>query len=663
LTSDFELVQLNSQITTARSGAPFPRLFSSQLSAFLAELKIGLIIENNQRRVLYLNPYLCRLMGVSARPEDLIGKSYTDFIDRSLFSLSERNAFLFRTEDLLRSRTQTQGDLLTFADGRTLEFDCHPVFLNEEYQGHLWVFRDVTERELARRANDRFLETLLEVLPDVVYIFDLLERKSVFVSPKIMTALGYSPSDLEAMGSELLPRLVHPEDQAMLEAYHANLPEAEDRTSEVECRIAHRDGTWRWFHFTEMIFRRDAQGRPEHLFGIAQDITKRKVLEIERAAAVAALKETERRLAQAQSVAHVGSWEYDVASGNITWSPETFRIFDIDPLDGEPKYDTIKERLSEEDLLRLEEGMQNAIHRGVAYSLDLRILKSDGRTTRWIHISGRPVADSESGDGVTRLVGVIQDIEERYQLEQQVRHTDKMQALGQFAAEVTHEINNPIAAISGVAQLLEHHPEPQVAEDGRTIRDMADRAGNIVRSLRKFVQEGSAFPASSPHPFIDLNHTVKTAINLVKRQRGLTAADTEIELADNLPLVAADAAQIEQIIINLISNARQAMASQPRSERHLRIQTSIYDEGQRRLLVRITDTGPGIPEELQDRIFAPFFTTKTRSKGMGLGLSICRSIARTHSGDIIVESMPGEGSTFTLWLPAPASLYERGNTI
>ena len=234
-----------------------------------------------------------------------------------------------------------------------------------------------------------------------------------------------------------------------------------------------------------------------------------------------------------------------------------------------------------------------------------------------------------------------------------------MQALGQFAAEITHEINNPIAAISGVAQLLQHHPEPQVAEDGRTIRDMADRAGHIVRSLRKFVQEGSSLSSGSSHPFIDLNNTIKTAMDLVKRQRGLAAATMEILPADDLPLVAADAAQIEQVIVNLISNARQAMASRKRSERLLRIHTGLSDDGQRQLFVHVMDTGTGIPKNLLDRIFAPFFTTKPHSKGMGLGLSICRSIARSHSGDISVESILGTGSTFTLWLPVPPSLFDR----
>lgn len=660
MTSDIQIVQSGSGETAISAGLPFPRLFGDQLTAFLADVKLGLILENNQRRILYANPCLCSLMGISVRPEDLIGGSYGSFAEQSRPLLTDASGFHYRTEGLRRSRLQSQGDLLLFSDGRTLEFDYHPVFLDKEHQGHLWIFRDVTERERVRRDNERFLEVLLRVLPDVVYIFDVAEQKSIYVSPKITTVLGYSSVEVAAMGSDVLSRLINPEDQRLVKAHHAHLREGDGESGEIEYRMFHRDGTLRWFQAHETIFRRDAAGKTDQVLGVAQDITARKALESERDTAVAAQKEAERRLAEVQTVAHVGSWEYDVAGDRIFCSPETFRIFGFNSAENTFDYASLKECLGDEDRVRLEEGMQNALIRRFPYALDLRITKRDGLTKRWVHITATPITAPENPARVTRLVGVIQDIEERHQLEQQSRHADKMQSLGQFAAEITHEINNPIAAISGVAQLLEYHPEPQVAEDGKTIRDMANRAANIVRSLRRFVQEGSAFPASSAHPFIDLNGTVKTSLTLVKRLRGLPAASLEIHLADSLPLIAADASQVEQVVVNLVSNARQAMASRPRSERNLRIETGISDDGQRHLFVRVTDTGPGVPPDLLDRIFAPFFTTKTRSKGMGLGLSICRTIARSHNGEITVESVPGTGSTFTLFLPVAPSIYDNG---
>ncbi len=648
-------------MTSAIAGRPFPRLFGSQLTSFLADIEMGLILENNQRRVLYINSYLCRLMGIAAAPEDLIGNSYHNFAEQSRSLLTDPSGFYYQAEGLRRAKRQSQGELLPFADGRTLEYDYHPVFLENEYQGHLWIFRDVTVRERTRRESERFVEAFLQVLPDTVYIFDLTERKSVFLSPKINHVLGYSSAEVIAMGSDVLKQLVHPEDQPAVEAHHTHIQEAGAENGELVCRIAHQDGTWRWFRTYDTVFHRDRAGRVDQIFGVAQDITAYKALEADRDNAVAARREAERRLAEAQCVSQVGTWEYDVPSARITGSAEAFRILDMDLSDSAFDYSLLEARLGSEDRARLEEGIQNALKRRVPYALDLRPLKRDGLTKRWVHVTGNPVTAPENPGTVIRLVGVVQDIEERYRLEQQVRHADKMQSLGQFAAEITHEINNPIAAISGVAQLLERHPEPQVAEDGKTIRDMADRAGNIVRSLRRFVQEGSAFPASSPHPYIDLNSTVKTALNLVKRQRGLPAATLAMDIAGGLPLIAADASQVEQVIVNLVVNARQAMAVSPRKDRTLQVRTGISDEGQRHLFVRVTDSGPGIPQDLQDRIFAPFFTTKTRSKGMGLGLSICRTIARSHNGEIIVESTPGTGSTFTLFLPIPPSIYNSGS--
>ena len=632
----------------------------------MADLQIGLLVENSSRQVLYANPVLCQLLRITVSPEDLIGDNYSSLVERSGPFLVDVSAFIHRTEGLRHAQQQAQRDLLPFSDGRILEFEYHPVSITEEYQGHLWIFRDVTERERTQHAflhNQRFIDSLLEILPDVIYIFDLSQRQNVYVSPRIIPNLGYTPEEIQAMGGDMLPRVIHPDDLPALTGHHANFLNAGGNPGEIEYRAAHRDGTWRWIRAYDTVLRRDREGKPDQLLGIARDITDRKELEAARDSAIAALQEAERRLAHAQSVAHVGSWEYDVSSEKVTWSLETFRLFEFDPDDGAPSYAALIGRFHEEDRARLEEGMQNALKRGIAYALDLRLLKRDGISTRWVHMVGRPNTEPGRMEPVTRLSGVVQDIDERHQLEGQLRHTDKMQALGQFAAEITHEINNPIAAISGVAQLLERHPEPQVAEDGQTIREMADRAGHIVRSLRKFVQDGSAFPATSHYPFIDLNTTVKTSLSLVKRQRGLAASDLKLQFADGLPLVAADAGQIEQIIVNLVTNARQAMSALPRNERLLTIHTEFSEEGSRRLLIRVSDSGPGIADENRDRIFAPFFTTKPRSKGMGLGLSICRSIARAHGGDISVESAEGTGSTFTLWLPVPPSLYDRSGLL
>ena len=181
MTSDNQLSQLTSSITAVSS---FPRLSGSHLTKFLAELQIGLLVENSQRRVLYANPVLCQLMRITVSPEDLIGDNYSNVVERSRPFLVDVSAFLYRTEGLRHAQQQAQRELLPFSDGRILEFEYHPVSITEEYQGHLWIFRDVTERERTQHAflhHQRSVDSLLEILPDIIYILDLF-HKSVLIS-------------------------------------------------------------------------------------------------------------------------------------------------------------------------------------------------------------------------------------------------------------------------------------------------------------------------------------------------------------------------------------------------------------------------------------------------------------------------------------------------
>jgi signal transduction histidine kinase len=258
-----------------------------------------------------------------------------------------------------------------------------------------------------------------------------------------------------------------------------------------------------------------------------------------------------------------------------------------------------------------------------------------------------------------RLVGTVQDITERRLLEDQLRQSQKMEAIGRLAGGIAHDLNNALTAIAGYAELAlgevasDHPARPDVEE----IRRAAERAGSVTRQLLAFSRKQLLEPR-----LFNLNDTVVNIGRLLTRLLGANV-HVETKLAPSMPAVLGDPGQVEQAIINLAVNARDAMPSGGR----LTLTTSIDevdDAFARRHLpmapgryaaLRVTDTGHGMTHETQARVFEPFFTTKEIGKGTGLGLSITYGIVQEHGGTITCDSSLGQGTRFMLSLPVASS--------
>ena len=239
------------------------------------------------------------------------------------------------------------------------------------------------------------------------------------------------------------------------------------------------------------------------------------------------------------------------------------------------------------------------------------------------------------------------EITERKKMEQQLRQTEKLTALGQLVAGVAHELNNPLAVVMGYAQILSQHQtiEDRVRKDLLKILHESDRAAKIVRNLLTFAR-----PREPHMVMVDVNRLVSDALET--REIQLQGAHVQIvrRLTPNLPPTMADPHQIEQVLANLVTNAVQALAdhSGPHAIE------AITEQRNGKLRVTIADNGPGIAPQILGKIFDPFFTTKGPGRGTGLGLSICYSIMEEHKGRIWVESEVGRGSRFCIELPVVA---------
>jgi two-component system NtrC family sensor kinase len=234
------------------------------------------------------------------------------------------------------------------------------------------------------------------------------------------------------------------------------------------------------------------------------------------------------------------------------------------------------------------------------------------------------------------------------QLQQQreaLYQREKLAAMGSLLASVAHELNNPLSAVMAQADLLrEESADGPLAEQAKAITQAAERCVRIVHNFLTLARQHP--PERRP---VELNTVVKEAVELLAYALQVDTIEVGLELADDLPTLAADPHQLHQVVVNLITNAHQALRETP-PPRRLTFSTH-YDRARKRVSLEVADTGPGIPPALQARIFEPFFTTKPPGVGTGLGLSLCRGIIEGHGGTISMQSQLGQGTVFQVELP------------
>ena len=259
------------------------------------------------------------------------------------------------------------------------------------------------------------------------------------------------------------------------------------------------------------------------------------------------------------------------------------------------------------------------------------------------------------GDRPARnVVVLIEDVTDAQAMESQLIQSEKLAAVGQLVSGVAHELNNPLTSIAGLSEFLLEQKQLGTHDRGhlKVIHEQAERAGKIVRNLLTFARKG---PAERTR--VDLNDVLQRTILLTSYDLRLKGVDVEREIEPELPDVLGDRHALQQVVLNLLTNAGQAVAQNPDS-RPRRIVARTWFDGQVHL--RISDSGPGIPDEVLPQLFTPFFTTKEPGQGTGLGLSITYSIVEVHGGHIAVERAAEGGAAFRVDLPrAPADAPAR----
>ncbi len=512
-----------------------------------------------------------------------------------------------------------------------------------DMSGHIvrWyvLLSDVDERKRAEEAlaaSERNLKLIIDTIPALAWSARP-DGSAEFFSQHYLDFVGLSEEQASGWG---WAAAVHPEDLNALTATWQRII-ASEAPGEAEARLRRHDGEYRWFLFRASPLR-DESGTIVDWYGVNTDIGDRKRAEAE-------LKRAYDSFADAQRLSKTGSFITDLVGDDHNWSEEAYRIFEFDPAT-KVTIERIREFIHPDDLPSFDAVIARGLT-GMNVSFGFRIVTARGAVK---HVRG--VAHvTDQIDGRPMFIGALQDVTESMVAEEalnraraELTHVARVMSMSTLTASIAHEVNQPLSGIitnaSTCLRMLDATP-PDL--DGaretarRTIRD-GNRASDVITRLRALFSK-KEFTLEP----LDLNEATRevVALSLSELQRNRVVLQSE--LADDLPTIIGDRVQLQQVLLNLLRNAWEAMVGVDDRPRHLLIRTE--REGGHGVRAMVRDAGVGIDRQAMDKLFDAFYTTK--SGGMGIGLSVSRSIVERHNGRLWADPNDGPGATFSFSIP------------
>lgn len=617
------------------------------LQATFDRAPIGISLHAVDGRVLLANPILSRMLGYSA--DTLPGR-----LLRDLLCEHEQDRLARQWVLVMDGQTATLDARYRHADGHEIWGALTMSLLQDEAGGRavLAYCQDTTSQrrtEESRQENAEKFRIAFEHAASGMSIVGA-DGKYLAVNPAACRMLGYSEEELLSGSVNMV---THPDDIERGFEWIRKCIAGEPCEEEFEKRFIHKDGRVIWGVITS-TWLRDANGKPRMSVSHLRDITFRKQAEL-------ALRESEARLREAHDLSRMGHWQLCPGTGSMTWSPGIVRLLGIEPVDGDarPTYAAFLAPVHAQDRAAVEAAFSRTASIGEPCDIVYRLLPPSGRI-RYVRVLAR--LDQGTSGGEARVTGVLQDVtemreaeEERIRLEGQLHQAQRMEAIGQLAGGVAHDFNNLLTAMSANAQLAMAAllPNSPAQENLMEIQMAIKSAANLTRQLLAFSRRQVVAPR-----VLDLNEVVRQVSKMLDRLLGENLQLT-CRLQESEAAVRIDPGQLDQILINLAVNARDAMPAGGQ----LTIETAnvvldpVYCRQHSKLVpgpyvrLTMTDTGVGMSAEVRRHLFEPFFTTKEVGRGTGLGLATVYGAVKQNGGHIEVYSEPGQGAIFTIYLP------------
>jgi len=509
------------------------------------------------------------------------------------------------------------------------------------------LLTDINDRKHAEdllRASERELRTIVDTIPGLIAIV-APSGEIEMVNGGVLEYFGRS---LQELREWQMTDSVHPEDLPHVVARWQHAIQTGE-PPEWEHRLRRADGNYRWFQLRGFPWRK-GDDTPIRWYCLITDIHDRKNAE-------QALRRSEAFLLEVQRLSHTGGWRYDAATDTVESSPEVLRAHAVQPGEDPSRPAFWFDRIHPEDRPRVEAEFARCLHQRTAYRAGFRNVLPDGRIT-YQYTTGNPILNHE-GD-VVEFLGASMDMTEHWlattelerasqevrDLQMKMSRAAQIASVGELAGSIAHEVNQPLAAVvaNGHACLrwLSGSP-PNLAKAveaaERIVKDGKD-AGEVVRRVRSLFKRTAIDKVA-----LDVNEVLLEVMRLLDSYPARQHVTSETLLEPGLPRIRADRVQLQQLVLNLVLNALEAMEPVSGREKRLTIRSSWVDRTH--VVVAVSDNGIGLDNP--ETAFEPFITTKP--EGMGLGLAICRSIVADHSGRLSADRNVGFGTTFTVTLP------------